>query len=328
MTFNHKNLLGLLAIILINLPLLSATTLELSNGDRITGKLIKEENNTLFFSSDILGQITVKTSQGKIIDSSPQNTSVPKTKVIKSAKSPIPTKKLKPFNIKALFSEPPPGKKLASSITGGYRLGKGERNQSDLNLAFNFRYEPQNNQYFLDGTYDYSVQNVNDKSIPNRDRYNIGFRWRRNITNRIFSQSDSSYLKDLIKEIDDEFKQSVGVGWRIFDKKDFEFSITPALSIRYENIPTVISDWGILGSFFQDIRCKITDHITFFQESDISINPESDSSLNFQLLTRLEAQISSRMVANLRYEIDFDDNLPVGVDKTQERIILGLGYKF
>lgn len=107
-----------------------------------------------------------------------------------------------------------------------------------------------------------------------------------------------------------------------------ELTFTPALSARYENIPTINRDWKLLGSLFQDVRYKITDHITFYQESDISINPDTSRSLNIQFLTRLQAQISNRLVANLRHEIDFDDKLPVGVDKTQERIIHGLGFKF
>ena len=328
MIFNHKNIIWTLILILIDSPLLFASTLELSNGDRITGKLIKEENDTLFFNSDILGQISVKTSQGKVTDTTIQLEPNSKNEVAKSDKKSTPMKKSKWAILSTMLEDTPPGKKLDSSIMAGYRVGDGERNQSDLNLAFNVRHESGKNQYFIDGRYDYSVQKIGDESIANRDRYNVGFRWRRDLSDRIFTQSDSSYLKDLIKQIDDEFKQSFGLGWRIYNKDKFEFSVTPAFSVRYENIATITNQWGVLGSLFQDVRYKIRDNITFFQESDISFNPDSDSALNLQFLTRLEAQISNRMVANLRYEIDFDDNLPVGVDKTQERLIFGLGYKF
>jgi putative salt-induced outer membrane protein YdiY len=328
MIYNHKNSLWILILILIDSPLLFASTLELSNGDRITGKLIKEENDTLFFDSEILGQITVKTAQGKVIDATTKIESVSKTEGVKSDKSPPPTKKSKWPNISTMFSDALPGKKLDSSITAGYRVGDGERNQRDLNLAFNIRHEVGKNQYFFDGRYDYSVQLIDDVSTANRDRYNVGFRWRRDISDHLFSQFDSTYLKDLVKEIDDDFKQSLGIGWRVFDKKSFELSITPALSGRFQRIPTVTADWVLLGTFFQDLRYKITDHITFYQDSDISINPDADDPLTFQISTRFQAQLSNRLVANLSYEIDFDENLRAGVDKTQERIFLGLGYQF
>mgnify|MGYP001303172198 FL=1 len=87
MIYNHKNSLWILILILIDSPLLFASTLELSNGDRITGKLIKEENDTLFFDSEILGQITVKTAQGKVIDATTKIESVSKTEGVKSDKS-------------------------------------------------------------------------------------------------------------------------------------------------------------------------------------------------------------------------------------------------
>ena len=340
MISNHKNIFWIFILTLINNPFLLAGTLELSNGDRITGKLIKVENDILFFDSDILGQITVKTSQGKVIpqkeisevkevtDATPQHESISKTETANSDKDSTPTKKPKWLSMSSMLSDAPPGKHLDSSITAGYTLNQGERDQRDFNLAFNLRQDAGKNQYFFDGRYDYSVQTIDDNRLVNRDRYNTGFRWRRNISDNLFTQFDSSYLKDLIKEIDDDFKESLGVGWHLFKSNKFELSITPALSARYQVIPTVTADWELLGSLFQDLRYKFNEQITFFQESDISINPNAADPLTFQFLTRLEAQLSNRLVANLRYELDFDENLRAGIDKTQQRIILGLGYKF
>ena len=334
MISNHKIFFWILILILIDSPFLFASTLELSNGDRITGILIKEERGLIFFDSDILGEITVNSTQGKILthkkatDAATQVESVAGAEKLKSDKDSTPIKKSKWPYLSAFISDAPPGKILDSSITAGYRLSTGQRNQQDVNLALNFRHEAGKNQYFFNGRYDYSFQNLSGISVVNRDRYSIGFRWRRDISDRLFTQYDSSYLKDLIKEIDDDFKQSLGVGWRIIDKESFEFSITPALTGRYQRIPTVTDDWELLGSFFQDLRYKISDQITLYQEADISINPNAADPLTFQFLTRLQAQVSNRVVANLRYELDFDENLRAGVDRTQERIILGLGYKF
>lgn len=193
MISNHKNILWLLIFILIYSPFLFANMLELSNDDWITGKLINEENDTLFFNSDILGQITVKPSQGKVTDTTTQIESVTKTEIAESNKKYTPTKKSKWPVISMMLDDAPLGKILDSSVTAGYRVGEGERNQKDLNIAFNIRHEIGPNQYFFDGRYDYSVQIINDESIANRDRYNVGIRWRRDITDRIFSQFDSSY---------------------------------------------------------------------------------------------------------------------------------------
>ncbi len=87
MISNHKNILLLLIFILIDSPFLFVSTLELLTGDRITSKLINEENDTLFFNSDILGQITVKLSQGKVTDTTTQIESVTKTEIAESNKN-------------------------------------------------------------------------------------------------------------------------------------------------------------------------------------------------------------------------------------------------
>ena len=336
----YKNTLWVLTLTLFNGASLYASTLELTNGDRITGIFIKEENGTIFFGSDILGQISVNNTQGKIIspkksseeqkktEATTQLESVTETENAKAEKDSKSTKILKWPSLNTMFLDAPPGKKLDSRINAGYRLGEGERNQQDINIALNIRHDTKKNQYFIDSSYDYSFQKINGLKIVNRERYNTGFRWRRDMSKRLFSQFDSAYVKDLVKEIDDDFKQSLGIGWRVFDKKSFELSITPALSGRYQNIPTVTEDWELLGSFFQDVRYKISDQITFYQESDISFDPANTDSLTIEFLTRLEAQISNRLYANLRYEIDYDNNLPTGVEKAQERIILGMGYKF
>ncbi len=336
---NHKAK-WILSLVIIKGTCLLAGTLELTNGDRLTGKFIKEENDTIFFVSDILGPIRVNTSQGKIIpsikgseeekttDAAPILESVTETEKTEAEMGSQSTKILKLPKLNTMLSDAPPEKKLDSSFTAGYRLGNGERNQQDLNLAFHIRHDTEKNQYFFDGSYDYSFQKINGEKDVNRERYNTSFRMRRDLSSRIFTQLDSAYVKDKVKEIDDDFKQSLGVRWRIIDKNAFELSVTPAFSARYQDIPTVTREWQTLGSLFQDIRYQITDHITFYQESDISINPDAADSIALQFLARLKALISNRMAANLRYEIDFDENLAVGVDKTQTRIIMGMGYKF
>lgn len=332
----------LLALILFMGSVLHADTLELTNGDRITGSLIKEKKDTIFFKSDILGQIEIKKTQVKLILQKDSTTEIPLTvSPVDTESEPITTPSSetsikqsritesikKPFR-KIILDELAKDKKWNSSLNAGYRLGEGERDQQDLNINIRSEYKTDLNTYRFDGRYDYSFQNIDGVKVPNRDRYNTSFRWRRNISPRMFTHFNSDYLKDLVKEIDDDFKQSIGLGWRIIDRKSLGLSITPAVSARYQRIPPVADGWEVLSTFFQDSHYKITDQISIYQELDISVNPQDTESLTFRFLSRLEALISSRLVLNLRYEIDFDNNLPIGVDKTQERIVLGLGYKF
>ena len=125
--YPRRIILWLLIFILIDSPFLFVSTLELLTGGRITGKLINEENDTLFFNSDILGQITVKLSQGKVTDTTTQIESVTKTEIAESNKKYTLTKKSKWPVISMMLDDAPPGKILDSSVTAGYRVGEGER---------------------------------------------------------------------------------------------------------------------------------------------------------------------------------------------------------
>ena len=70
--------------------LVSADTLQFNNGDRLTGKLVREENGTIYFKSDILGEISLPVSAAKLHIESEGEGDAPESATIEESATPEP----------------------------------------------------------------------------------------------------------------------------------------------------------------------------------------------------------------------------------------------
>ena len=325
--------------------LATADTLEFKNGDRLTGKLIREENGTIYFNSDILGEISLPDSAAKLHIESKVEVDAPDTMSIEESATPKPEtpgeetsattpsskrKRKLPYGGKMIriFSFLYPLKKWDSNLFLGFNIQSGEREKQDISFRYDSQYETEKSEFKLDARYSYGFQKDNGRKTKNSDRYSATFRWRRDLSERLFLQTTSDILKDLVKDIDEEYNQSVGAGWRILNKPRMKASITPAATARYQVLSGRAKEIDFLTTVFQDFSLQLNEKFTFYEETNFSIDPSDTNVFSYEMLTKFEARISKRMNFNIRWEFDFDNNLAPGVDNSQQRFLFGLELDF
>ncbi len=339
-----KNKMYWVLIFLCMACFIHADTLEFKNGDRLTGKILKEEMGKIFFHSDLLGDMQIDASKVSLITRAEipavadvEEQAATETEEIVAASTTRPAEIKKASKKSSLLRIPGfnflvehrPLKKWDSDLKAGFGRKSGERDKVDVTMRFVSIYEREKSHYKLKARYTYGFQKGKDGvKEKSSDRYEASLRYRYTRSERVFFQANSRYLKDLIKNIDGEFKQSLGLGWKYLNGEKMQASITPSLTGQYQQISDIGKGWDFLATLFQDFEYKLSDKFTFREETVFSVDPGNTHLFTIDFLAKIEARISTTSNVDLRWEIDFDNNVAPGVNKLQERILLAFGYKF
>lgn len=210
----------------------------------------------------------------------------------------------------------------------GLSLQDGETDKTNYSFLFQTERDFDNHDVRLNARYDYSESDDGVTRRKTTDRYSFGARWQWDFADSWFFQSTSNFRRDEVKEIDSQFQQSFGVGWRFLNTQRFRASLTPAFSARYRVLADQDPVWEPLATVFQDFVFLISERFTFREEFQYSLNPDDTEDYTFEFDSRFEARLTTNVSANVRYELDYDNNLAPEIEKLTRRFVLGLGLAF
>ncbi len=324
------------AIFLLILPcsILSATELHLSNGDRITGQLVGRTEGKIHFKSPLLGIITVAENQAVVVE--PPDTPVeslaglPPGGVAKTARS--------PSGVDTLPRGTPPWR---GKIEFGYQETAGRQDALNLTLRADAERKSGPNNYRADARLLYGKQ----EDVLSSDRYDGTFRWRRELSERVFGQSQTSFTRDRVKQIRQNWEEGAGFGYRLVARPRNSANVGAGVTLQYRDAVGIDRRLDYLGEVFQDYSYKLTGRVTLLQEANLLYSPLSAArytTVNGQLLqvdddaqnyrwrfnVALHGKISERFSFNLRFEYEYDNAILEQNAKVDQRITSSLGYGF
>ncbi len=347
-----SGILFLLILLCTNCPKLHADQLRFNNGDKLSGKFIKVVEGKIIFEADLIGEVKVKEDDAIVIvakskkskvknavqitELKPDNKSENNSKQqIENPASEIPSKELADkinWKNNAFFKTVDrvrPFKNWKSKISVGFKFQNNQTDKEDISIKFESKIKKPEREYKFKLGYNYGKQiDVKGNRSKSNDSYKSSFKGRFSLDSNIFLESNSRYKKDLVKNIDNEFRQSLGLGWRIFKSEKMRAAITPSITLKFQEKPGISNRWDYLATLFQDFHYKISKRISFHEEFDFSYDPQSKNFLTADLSAKLKTRISKSLSLNLNWEIDYDNVVSQGIIKNQERLFLNFGYKF
>ncbi|MFI5357567.1 MAG: DUF481 domain-containing protein [Opitutales bacterium] len=326
---------------------LQAAELQLTNGDRITGEVVQRQDGMIYFRSPILGEITVAETDAIVIDT-------PETPV--ESLTGLPPSPAAAGSTQANPTVASPGKTAGTkkmvpelAVVSKWRgkLEFGFTDQTALtsvtNLSFRVEADRKNgpNNYTVTSRYLYGKTN----QIVSADRQDASFRWRRDISSTLFVQSQTSYTRDLMSQINIDLEQNESIGYQILKSPAQKVSVGTGLTAQYRDAAGVVPGLNYLGEVFQDYTYKINGRLTFieglnalyspasrFRMVTTGVNPTNiDSSAQnykFQFNSTLQGKMSERISMNLRYEYEYDNAILQTLGRTNQRITSSVGYSF
>lgn len=321
----------------------SAVELKLSNGDLITGSLISQTAESITFKSPILGEFTVSTKDARILK--PSESAVPEVESLAglppSQEAPQTTRK--PGSPKGADTETeatgaPPWE---GKLEFGFRQQQGRRDAINFDVRASLKRSLEIDSFAADARLLYGEQD--ERTINNR--YDGSFRWRRELSERTFAQTLTSFTRDELKNINQNWEQNIGAGIRLMKTEDHTFNVGGGLTGQYRDSSDVESGFFTLVELFQDYQYQINGRLTFLQKAVAQYSPNSqtrfvtvanqptaaipgETNYKVRFNSTLQGKISQHLSLNLRFEYEFDNAVANSDARIDQRITSSIGYAF
>ncbi|WOO41731.1 DUF481 domain-containing protein [Rubellicoccus peritrichatus] len=324
---------------------LTAEVLQFNNGDRISGKVISQEDGKIVFKSDLLGEVTVSADEATVVPSEKVADATPAPAVAATAapgpSAPEPTEEqiAEDAEAESMFNESlevarsyiekvvPPG------WTGKYNVGlamtESDSKSTQFNTSIEMKKDSGKHHYGWDAYYNYNANTdsagVNDKTT---DKYGTGFAYRYDFSERWFLQSDTTYLRDAVKQIRHQVTENVSIGYKIYDEETFKLSVAPGIAAQYNDVVGSDEKWLGFGTFKENLTYVFSETFNLAQDAYVRISPSGIDDIQWGGQIALNANLNKWIVASIVYNYTYDGTVGPGSSKDEQTTTLQLGFPF
>lgn len=313
--------------------------IQLANGDRLTGELIWRSEGKIRFRSAVLGDLTLAETDAAILE-------VPEALDPAAAAQDSAAKTIAPNSLaKASATAPQAAAPAKERWKGKIELGSVQQTGRTETLSYNLRAEAEKavRRHTLRATGRVLYAEQNDK--PSADRQDASFRWRYQLSKRTFAQSHTTYYSDEIIQIQTNFEQNAGLGYRLIDQRRHVLNLGGGLTAQYREWDAGTNGWAPYAELFQDYTFKINERISFNQDAVAQYSP-SDRAFNIpnrsspatvdpeeqnykvRFNSTLQGKVTERISVNLRFEYELDNAIQVEDARETQRLTSSIGYAF
>jgi putative salt-induced outer membrane protein YdiY len=313
--------------------------LQLANGDKLTGELLWRAEGSLRFRSAVLGDITLAESDAAILElpDESEKPNAPAANVKSAASGPKPGL----ANQAQTRSDAPEPGRWKGKMEVGYTQQSGPRDTLNYNLRLEGEKTVRKNALRASARTVYAEQNES----PSADRTDASLRWRYQLTQRAFTQSQTIYYADTITQIDTNVEQNAGLGYRILNSTRHTANLGAGVTGQYREWAAGTNGFAPYGEVFQDYIFKINERITLNQDlvaqyspSDRAFNIPSRGSpatvdpdaQNYKVRFNgsLQGKVTERVSVNFRFEYELDNAIKLEDAREAQRITSSIGYAF
>ncbi len=333
-----------LALLLLSLGATTAVraleALHLRNGDRITGEFVRREGSVIVFRTPLLGEFRISDSEAVVVE-------LPDTPVEVLAGLPPmdylpqPAPPAKPTLASSASQAPAKLTPWKGKVEFGFQQQTGTNETINLSLRASADLKRERNNYRIESRILYGQQD----GATNADRADASFRWRRDISDTVFTQTITSYARDEIKGIKQNWEQNVGAGYRLYQTERHTLNVGGGLTGQYRQSLGLDPGFYGLVELFQDYSFKINGRLTLLQNAVAQYTPDGQGSFtvvnaqpvrtaagepNYKLRfnTTLQGKVSEHISLNIRYEYEYDNAVFAANETSDQRITSSIGYAF
>jgi putative salt-induced outer membrane protein YdiY len=322
-----------------------AAELHLSNGDRVTGEVVRRDDGKIYFRSPVFGEIAVAETDAVVIDT--PETPVESLTGLPPNEKPPPVHRQPARKAPAIAATPDvPGPVTQPAdwkgkVEFGFSNQSGRADTLNLSVRTEFELKKGFDNYKASARYLYGKTN----KIVSSDRQDASFRWRHDISERVFTQSLTSYTSDQVTRIYTNLEQNGSVGYQVLQTKNQKASIGSGLTLQYRRAEGLEPGVNFLGEVFQDYTYKINGRLTVSQAINALYSPNGQVRLlasgtnasklstdadNYKVrfYSTLQGKMSERISLNLRYEYEYDNAILQQNGRTDQRVTSSVGYAF
>lgn len=206
----------------------------------------------------------------------------------------------------------------------GYTWQSGRADKSELSLRAQADREVAPNQYRALAEFLYGEL----EGVRNTQRFMSSFRWRHDVSERVFTQTLTLYESDRVRDIRNRVEQNVGVGYRYVDSDRLKGTVVPGFTVQYTDEEGVDDRWSYLASLSQDLIWTINEAYRFEEDLHFLIDPADTEDYIVRFNAGIVGTLTRSINLSVRYQLLYENDVRPDVEKTDQRVIASVGYSF
>ena len=325
---------------LLTLNQAGADEVLLKNGDRITGKIDRLENNVLTVDTSYAGTLAIRWEEvEKLSTDGPVTTVFSEKSSLRGVISPgepgratvAPEDLAAPVSvalsrIKAINPGPPePPLKTKVRINAGANFTSGNTDTENLYADGELLARTERNRYTLAGAYTRSE----DSQVKTADNVLGSMKYDHFISEKVYFYASAEGEKDTFKDLDLRSSLGVGMGYQFYETELTTLQLEAGASYVNENFKVAEDNdysagrWGFkLEHFLFNKTLQF-----FHQHMGLQSFEESDD-LVIYTQTGLRIPLLKHLNSTVQFNYDYDKSPPPGIGKDDRAVIVTFGFQW
>lgn len=320
----------------------------LTNGDRLTGTIVKMTDGKLVFKSLSAGEVTIPSADVQTLSSSAPVTLLlsdgtvlirrvrpgqPK-QIVVEAEGAIGAQAIPLSSVTAINLPPKPEPKWTGSITGAVTSTHGNTKNESVAASLSLLRRSDQDRITVGADYGKSKQTDRVTKVESttedwwcaRAQYDYFF------TKQFFGFANGRYERDAVADLERRVVVGGGAGYQWIETDRTSFSTNLGLASLYEKYdvdpPLDDSNSQLSMQAGYNFDHKITDTLRFVH--DLTYYPSLEQFSDYFLTTtaELRANLTATMFANFKVIFNYDESPAPGLGNTDVKYLLGVGINF
>ena len=314
----------------------------ITNGDRLTGDIVRQDNETLRLKTSYTGTLEIKWSDivevilddpTTILLDDEKTLQVDSFKRVEDEFVLLPNGSTKPItvpasNVKVIEPEPwelGQGHKFTGRINLSIdnERGNSEKNEFDLDFNLNNRWRKNNLLVFGQAEYDTT------RGVTSTDNWSVMANLDHTFSGNWYYAGAVMFKKDKFADLQLRSMYGGGIGYRFYESKikNLKFELGPYyLKDNFYSQPSV-DFWG--PAWFLDYDQKVwKQRLQIYHRQTGFVAADGGNKFLWRSWTGVRVPLISGIVGSAEYEIDYDSDPAVDTETTDQTFKLKLGYKW
>ncbi len=328
--------LAALVVLLVAAPVLAAEV-RLTNGDRLTGRLVKLDGEKLTLSTDYAGDIPVDRSRLSCISSDRDQTfrlsdnTVVRGRVdclkdgtIRIRESATGrARRLALAELQAV--NPPPTLRYSGSLTAGGSAATGNTNSRSLYGSGRLKVRESKHRIILDasGQYAESDDTLTARNASGSAKYDYF------LTEKLFAYGQTLLEQDRLQDLNLRATFGAGLGYQFFDTDRLGLYTEAGLSHVDENYENAENRSYASGRWSVSFDWQIVpDRIKFFHLHEGYVRADDTADFYIRSQQGLRFTLIDNFFCSIEADYDYKNKPAPGKKNADLKYLLGLGYEF
>lgn len=328
----------ILLVCIVLAPAAKADTIQLTNGDRISGTLDSISAGRALIATDYAGLIPVKLDAIASIQTeaafnihTSQGTVQGRLEVVDGVQQIAAETSTTPVEL-AQISRAGQNKLSLTRFTGEWT------SRADLSAAVsNGNTDTQNFNTLLESTFKEDsvehkvtllVSKEEAEEETTKDTLDLDYGYKRFVSDKWYASGNAEYFRDKLKDIDQRITLGAGMGYQVWDNSFGALSTDLGVSAVQEDLdgedesnPAV--RWGLDYK-----RFLFSKKLELFHSQSVLFIPDSDRGEVFESSSGLRFALNDRIDTTFRVDVNHETDPPPDASKTDVTYSLGVGIKF